>query len=98
MLEQRRRYRVENWLDETLPHKVIKRRVKAPKMPPTRKQWVLRRTRIEIVIRRFGKYKGQTDVNYESYSSIAQRYRLAIQTVVTICLTYKRRDPPHIPE
>ena len=71
MLEQRKRYRVEGWLDETLPHKVVKRRVKAPKMPATRKQQVLRRIKIEIILLRFGEYMGQTAVVYKSYGLIA---------------------------
>ena len=98
MLEQRKRFRVENWLDETLPHKVVKRRIKAPKVYPSRKQQVLRRIKIEIVTLRFGKYMGQTQETYERYSTIAERYRLAVHTVSTICLSYARRDPPHVPE
>ena len=71
MMEQRKRFRVDGWLAENMPHTVVKRRVKGPKPPAVTKQQTLRRIKIEIILHRFGEYLGQTKTVYETYSSIA---------------------------
>ena len=88
MLEQQRRYRVESWLDLRRPQKLKKRRTKALAKEKTKKPPMLRKTMIEIIVRHFGEYRGQTSQVHEKICDIARSLQLGWSTVKQVVKRY----------